>query len=77
MAARSSGGTNFGVALVSQSNAASSSSFIHQQTRTHVGQNNFAAFGETWIPMLERGCVLLFLWLIVWWMYRRKIFLRI
>lgn len=54
-----------------------SSSFIRQQIRTHFGQEIFAAFGETWAPMLERGSVLLILWLIVWWMARRRIFLRI
>jgi heparan-alpha-glucosaminide N-acetyltransferase len=54
-----------------------SSSFIRQQLRTHLGQGIFASFGEIWTPMLERGFVLVVLWLIVWWMDRRKIFLRI
>lgn len=54
-----------------------SSSFIRQQIRTHLGQDIFASFGEIWVPILERGTVLLILWLVVWWMYRRKIFLRI
>jgi heparan-alpha-glucosaminide N-acetyltransferase len=54
-----------------------SGSFVRQQFRIHFGQQIFEIFGKTWIPMLERGSVLLILWLIVWWMYRRKIFLRI
>jgi heparan-alpha-glucosaminide N-acetyltransferase len=54
-----------------------SSSFIREQVRTHFGQGIFTAFGPTWRPLLERGVVLVFLWLIVWWMYRRKIFLRL
>jgi predicted acyltransferase len=54
-----------------------STKFIRQQAQTHLGQNCFATFGPTWVPMLERGFTLLILWLIVWWMYRRKIFLRI
>ena len=54
-----------------------SSSFVRQQARTHFGQEIFASFGETWVPMLERGTTLVVLWLIVFWMYRRKIFLRI
>lgn len=52
-------------------------SFIRQQIRTHLGQEIFATFGDTWAPMLERGSVLLVLWLVVWWMHRRRIFLRI
>ena len=43
----------------------------------YFGQEFFASFGERWIPLMERGSVLVVLWLIVWWMYRRKIFLRI
>jgi predicted acyltransferase len=54
-----------------------SGSSIRQQIQTHFGQSIFASFGETWVPALERGTTLLVLWLIVFWMYRRKIFLRI
>jgi len=54
-----------------------SSGFIREQIRTHLGQHVFTSFGEVWAPMLERGSVLIVLWLIVWWMHRRKIFLRI
>jgi predicted acyltransferase len=54
-----------------------SSSFIRKQTQIHFGQGIFAALGESWTPFLERATVLLVLWLVVWWMYRRKIFLRL
>jgi heparan-alpha-glucosaminide N-acetyltransferase len=54
-----------------------SGTFIRQQIQTHLGQSIFASFGEIWVPALERGITLLVLWLIVFWMYRRKIFLRI
>lgn len=54
-----------------------SGGFIRGRLRTHFGQGIFSSFGEVWAPALERGSVLLVLWLIVWWMYRRKIFLRI
>lgn len=54
-----------------------SSSFIRKSIRIHLGQDIFASFGQTWEPLVERACVLLVLWLIVWWMYRRRIFLRI
>lgn len=54
-----------------------SSSFFRQQIRIHFGQGIFTVIGEMWKPLLERGAVLLLLWLIVWWMFRRKIFIRI
>jgi heparan-alpha-glucosaminide N-acetyltransferase len=54
-----------------------SSRFIRQQIQIHLGRDIFAAFGAEWVSTLERATVLVVLWLIVWWMYRRKIFLRI
>ena len=54
-----------------------SGGFFRNQIRIHLGQDVFALLGEAWVPALERGSVLLVLWLIVWWMYRRKIFLRV
>jgi predicted acyltransferase len=54
-----------------------SSSFIRKQTQIHFGQEIFATLGEAWTPLLERASVLLVLWLIVWWMHRRKIYLRL
>jgi predicted acyltransferase len=54
-----------------------SSGFIRQELRIHFGQEIFASFGNLWVPALERGSVLLVMWLVVWWMYRRKIFLRL
>ncbi len=42
--------------------------------KTHLGQDIFAGpYGAVW----QRCTVLLLLWLACWWMYRRKIFLRI
>ena len=54
-----------------------SSGFIRQELRIHFGQEFFAGFGKLWVPAMERGSVLLVMWLVVWWMYRRKIFLRL
>jgi predicted acyltransferase len=54
-----------------------SSGFIRKQIQIHLGPDIFATFGEIWIPALQRGSVLVVLWLVVWWMYRRKIFVRI
>ena len=54
-----------------------SGGFIRQQIQIHSSPDIFALFGGTWIPFLERGSILLVFWLILWWMYRRKLFLRI
>ena len=44
---------------------------------THFGQGIFESFGTIYAPMLERMATLLVFWLILFWMYRRKIFLRL
>ncbi len=54
-----------------------SGGFIRQSLRTHLGQDVFASFGAVYSPMVERSATLLVFWLILFWMYRRKIFLRI
>jgi len=51
--------------------------FIRGNVRRHLGPDVFESFGPAYAPMLQRLAVLLVLWLIVLWMYRRKIFLRI
>ena len=51
--------------------------FIKEQIRIHFGADVFASLGEIWVPALDRGSVLLVLWLVLWGMYRRKIFLRV
>jgi heparan-alpha-glucosaminide N-acetyltransferase len=45
--------------------------------RTHLGARVFTAFGEPYEPFVTGLCVLVGYWLILLWMYRRKIFLRI
>jgi heparan-alpha-glucosaminide N-acetyltransferase len=51
--------------------------FVRDNVRTHFGQRVFESFGTVYAPMLERVAVLLVFWLILFWMYRRKIFLRL
>jgi heparan-alpha-glucosaminide N-acetyltransferase len=54
-----------------------SGGWVRQNLKTHFGQQIFESFGATYAPIFERTAVLLMFWLIVFWMYRRKIFLRI
>ena len=51
--------------------------FLLQSLRIHLGQDIFTRVGETWQPFATGGALLLVFWLILYWMYRRKIFLRI
>lgn len=43
----------------------------------HLGRRPFDLFGRTYEPLLLGAGVILVEWLILWWMYHRKIFLRI
>ena len=51
--------------------------FITATLKTHLGQNSFKVFGEPYEPLLIGGCALIVYWAVLFWMYRRKIFLRI
>jgi heparan-alpha-glucosaminide N-acetyltransferase len=52
-------------------------SFIQKSLVTHLGSSVFMVFGAPYRPLLEGAGTLAVLWLLLWWMYRRKIFLRI
>jgi predicted acyltransferase len=51
--------------------------FILQNFITHFGKNIFKLLGETYEPLVQGAFVLLIMWAMLFWMYRRKIFLRI
>jgi predicted acyltransferase len=51
--------------------------FIIQACRTHLGQDVFLTFGEPYETLARGGVILLVYWLILFWMYRRRVFLRI
>ncbi|MDQ3622555.1 MAG: DUF5009 domain-containing protein [Verrucomicrobiota bacterium] len=51
--------------------------WIRERFKLHLGPDVFAIFGKTFAPMMEMAAILLVLWLVSFWMYRRKIFLRI
>ena len=52
-------------------------SFISKNLKTHLGQDAFKIFGDAYEPFLHGAAVLFALWLILFWMHRRRIFLRI
>jgi predicted acyltransferase len=50
---------------------------IHDALPRHFGRSWFTFAGKAYEPLLLGGGVLLVEWLILWFMYRRKIFLRV
>lgn len=51
--------------------------FIQDALRRHVPARVFAYFGDVYQPFVFGAAVLLTFWLILFWMHRRKIFIRI
>jgi predicted acyltransferase len=51
--------------------------FIADSFRIHLGPHAFAFFGTGVEPFMEGAAILLAYWLILYWMYKRKLFLRI
>ena len=51
--------------------------FVAKNLQTHLGQQIFRVAGDAYQPFLLGAGVLLVYWLILYWMYRRKLFLRI
>ena len=51
--------------------------FIVSSFRIHLGRRAFQVFGAGVEPLLMGMVVLATYWLMLWWMYRRKVFLRI
>jgi predicted acyltransferase len=51
--------------------------FIIDSFRIHLGPGAFAFLGAGLEPLMRGAAVLGVFWLLLWWMYRRKLFLRI
>jgi heparan-alpha-glucosaminide N-acetyltransferase len=51
--------------------------FIRSSFHIHLGTNAFAFLGNGLHPFIEGASVLLVYWLILYWMYSRKVFLKI
>lgn len=51
--------------------------FVESSLATHLGKGAFEVFGQAYAPLVEGMLVLLVFWLMLFWMYRRKILLRI
>ena len=51
--------------------------FIGQSLRTHLGTKVFRLFGRPYEPLVYGALIVMVMWLLLYWMYRRKLFLRI
>ena len=54
-----------------------SGGFIRGNIQRHLGPGIYESFGTLYTPALERGSVLVVLWLILYWMYRRNLVIRV
>jgi predicted acyltransferase len=52
-------------------------SFVLSSFKTHLPTDAFKVFGDGLAPLVQGAALLFVLWLILFWMYRRKLFLRI
>ena len=51
--------------------------FFAKNLTTHLGPEFFKKFGDAYEPFFHGTAVLFLMWLVLFWMYRRKLFLRI
>ncbi|MCY2967934.1 MAG: DUF5009 domain-containing protein [Planctomycetota bacterium] len=51
--------------------------YLTKNLQTHFGPNWTKLLGEEYATLLHGGVILTLLWLILFWMYRRKVFVRI
>jgi heparan-alpha-glucosaminide N-acetyltransferase len=51
--------------------------FIVDSFRIHLGPHAFQLFGTALEPLMRGAAILVTFWLILFWMYRRKLFLRV
>jgi heparan-alpha-glucosaminide N-acetyltransferase len=51
--------------------------FIVRSFQTHIRPDLFDYFGKAYEPLFAGATVLLVFWLILYWLYRQKIFIRI
>jgi predicted acyltransferase len=50
---------------------------IHKMVKRHIGEGTFEILGPKYAPLLHGAVTLVVLWLILFWMYRRKVFIRV
>jgi predicted acyltransferase len=51
--------------------------FVRDALRRHLGAETFRVFGPAYEPLVLGAGVLLVLWLLLFWLDRRKLFLKV
>ena len=51
--------------------------YVRQAFITHLGRGTFERFGPAFTPILLGGATLAVFWLMLYWMYQRRVFIRI
>jgi heparan-alpha-glucosaminide N-acetyltransferase len=51
--------------------------YVERSLRIHLGRAPFEVFGAIYAPILLGTVTLLLFWLILLWMYRNRVFVRI
>jgi heparan-alpha-glucosaminide N-acetyltransferase len=51
--------------------------FLAETLKVHLGRDFFKVFGEPCEPLVHGAAIFLVMWLLLFWMYRRRLFLRI
>jgi hypothetical protein len=52
--------------------------WVRETMQRHFGRGVYEApLGKLYAPMVEAFVFLMFTWVICWWMYRKKVFVRI
>jgi predicted acyltransferase len=52
-------------------------SFLEKALLTHFGVGVFQVLGKAYQPLLHGGATLGLMWLLLYWMWRRKLFLKV
>lgn len=52
-------------------------SFLYTNLTTHLGSGFFTMMGDAYEPFVHGAAVLLLYWLILYWMYRKRVFVKI
>jgi len=52
-------------------------SLIYDSLYIHLGKHFDTLFGDAYAPLVSGGLTLLLLWMILYWLYKKKIFIRI
>ena len=50
---------------------------LHKMVLRHIGADAFGVLGPAYQPLLHGAATLTLMWLILYWMYRRKVFIRV